>query len=351
MGPSVDYYEYPFENPPMQYSNFYTIFNQIIEGLKLFLSNINEVGRIKTSTPVKWGDDMFKGIYTPIATPFNEKEEIDFRKVAHNLEKWEKTDLDGLVVLGSNGEFAYMDREEKLELVKFVKQNFTKNKKIIVGTGCESTKETIAFTQEVGALGADAALVLPPHYYKGSMKDDILMQHFVDVAEASSIPLMIYNMPANTGINIPVAVVAALSKHPNIVGIKDTSGNIVQIGELIRDTEASFAVFAGNAGYLLPALTLGAKGATLALGNVLPEDCCRLVTLYEAGKLEEARALQLKMIEINFAVTGKWGVPALKVAMDLLGYQGGQPRRPLRPLASEQQNALREILIRYVALA
>ncbi len=293
---------------------------------------------------------MFKGIYTPIVTPFDANEQINYEYLKHNLDIWGKTDLDGIVVLGSNGEFVYLNQEEKLELVKFVKENFNPEKKIIVGTACESTKETIALSEKMAELGADAVLLLPPNYFKGGMKEDVLYKYYTDVADAISIPVMIYNMPGNTGINLSSALVAKLSKHPNIVGIKDTSGNIVQISEIVRDTDDDFAVFAGNAGYLLPALAVGARGATLALANIMPEECCRLVSLFKEGKLDEARELQLKLIEINFAVTGKFGVAGLKHALDLLGYKGGQPRRPLLPASDDAKKVIEELLSKYGAL-
>lgn len=291
-----------------------------------------------------------KGIYTPIVIPFTGDEQINYDYLRHNLDRWGKTELDGLVVLGSNSEFVYLSKEEKLELVKFVKENFNPIKKVIVGTSCESTRETIELSREVAALGADAVLLLPPHYFKGAMKEEVLHQYFTDVANAVPVPVMLYNMPGNTGINLSSGLVASLAKHPNIVGVKDTSGNIVQIAEIVRDTDEDFAVFAGNTGYLLPALVVGARGATLALANIMPEECCRLVALFEEGKLDEAKELQFKMLEINFAVTGKWGIPALKYALDLLGYQGGKPRRPLLPLPEEHQKCLRELLLKYGAL-
>lgn len=287
---------------------------------------------------------MFKGIYTPIVTPFAEDESIDYVKLKHNLDLLAKSDLDGIVVLGSNGEFVYLTHKEKLELIKFCIDNFTKEKRIIVGTSYDSTLETISFCKEAAELGADAALILPPHYYKGSMNEEVLYNHFIDVADESPIPVMLYNMPGNTGINMPSKLIARLAKHPNIVGIKDTSGNIVQLSEIVRDTDEDFIVFAGNAGYLLPALTVGARGATVALGNILPNECCKLVSLVKEGKLEEARDLQLKLIDINFMVTGGMGVPALKAAMNMLGYQGGIPRRPLRPLEEDKKQVVKAAL-------
>ena len=287
---------------------------------------------------------MLKGIYTPIVTPFAEDESIDYGKLKHNLDKLSKTGLDGIVVLGSNGEFVYLSHKEKLELIEFCVANFTKDKNIIVGTSYDSTIETISFCKEAAVLGAKAALILPPHYYKGNMNEDILYKHFVDVADESPIPVMLYNMPGNTGINMSAKLIAKLAKHPNIVGIKDTSGNIVQLSEIIRDTDEDFIVFAGNAGYLLPALTVGARGATVALGNILPDECCELVSLFKQSKHEEAKELQLKLIEINFIVTGGMGVPALKAGMDMLGYQGGIPRRPLRPLEEDKKAVVKAAL-------
>jgi|Deesub1362B_J571_1020462.scaffolds.fasta_scaffold06738_3 4-hydroxy-2-oxoglutarate aldolase len=293
---------------------------------------------------------MFEGIFTPIATPFSDDEGIDYEGMRHNLERWMKTDLEGLVVLGSNGEFVFLSEAEKEELVGWVVERVSGRKKVMAGTGCESTQATIELTRRMARLGVDAVLVLPPHYYRGRMTDEILYRHFTEVAEASSIPLFLYNMPANTGIHLSASLVARLSRHPNIVGIKDTSGNIVHLAEVVRDTADDFAVFAGNAGYLLPALALGAKGATLALANLLPEDCCRLYGWVREGRLEEAQRLQLRMLEINFLVTSGLGVPALKYAMDLLGYRGGSPRRPLRPLAESERKRVKEALVRYGAL-
>lgn len=292
--------------------------------------------------------NSFKGIYTPIVTPFGEDEEICYKSLKHNLARWGKTELDGIVVLGSNGEFCYLNEREKLDVVEYSRENFNIDKKVIAGATCESTKETISLIKKFADLGVDAALILPPNYYKNSMKEDVLLDHFLNVAEASPIPIMLYNMPLNTGINLSSSLVAKASLHKNIVGIKDTSGNIVQLEEIIRDTDENFATFAGNAGYLFPALCVGARGATLALANILPEDCCKLVKLFKEGNYEKARDLQFKMIEINSLVTGKLGIPALKAALDILGYMGGYVRRPLKPLSSQDMDSLKKILDKYL---
>lgn len=283
----------------------------------------------------------FNGIYTPIITPFDESGVIDYGKMKHNLEKWGKTDLDGIVVLGSNGEFVYLTEAEKLEVIQFAVNNFTKAKKIIAGVSCESTAETIETAKKAAALGVDAVLVLPPHYYRGAMKDEILYGYFTDVADSSPVPVMLYNMPGNTGINLSSALIARLSNHPNITGVKDTGGNIVQLAETVRDTDDNFSVFAGNTGYLMPALAVGARGATLALANILPQECCDLVKLVRENRYEEAKALQLKLLKINTLVTGKYGVSGLKAAMAMLGYEGGVPRKPLKPATEEAREEIK----------
>lgn len=293
----------------------------------------------------------FRGIYTPIVTPFDENEEINYDYLGHNLDKWGQTQLDGIVVMGSNGEFVYLNEQEKLDVVRYVKKRFTSAKNILVGTSCESTKETIELGKKVADIGADAVLLLPPNYYKGAMaKDETLLKYYTDVADSSPIPVFIYNMPGNTGININSSVIAKLSKHDNIVGIKDTSGNIVQMAEIARDTDESFAIFAGNASYLLPALEVGARGATLALANILPDECCKLVSLHKEGNHEEARKLQLKMLAINAAVTLKFGIGGLKHALNLLGYKGGYVRRPLMNASPENAAIIENLLKEYGAL-
>ena len=293
---------------------------------------------------------MFEGIYTPIITPFKANEEIDFEKLKHNLDRWGETPLSGVLVLGSNGEFPHLSPAEKIELVRFVRENFNPGKRVLAGTTCDTTTGTIELSEQVSKLGADAVLVLPPYYYKGLMTEEVLLQHFTEVADRSPLPVMLYNMPANTGINLPPSLVTELSKHQNIVGIKDSSGNIVQIAQVIQGAASDFSVFAGSASFMLPAFAIGARGATVALANIMPEECCRVFELFAKGKMDEAKDQQLRLLEINHTVTRGWGIPALKAAMDMLGYRGGELRRPLRPLPEEQKTTLSEILKRATAL-
>ncbi|WP_088227601.1 dihydrodipicolinate synthase family protein [Desulfosporosinus sp. FKB] len=293
---------------------------------------------------------QLKGIYAPIPTPFVNGQ-IAYDKLDKNLEFWLGSKLEGLVVLGSNGEFVLLSTEDKLKLISYVCQKSKGLKPVIAGTGAESTAETIHLSQEAAAAGAAAVLVVTPNYYKGSMSDNVLKKYYLDVAEASPVPLILYNMPRNTGINLSTKVVEELAQHPNIIGIKDSGGNIVQIAEMIHKTPSDFAIFAGSASFLYPSLALGATGGTLALANVFPNECAEVQELFEKGKLQESKALQLSLMESNAAVTARFGIAGLKAALDIIGYYGGDPCPPLQPIGADEREELKQILNRTHFLA
>ncbi|MFP4200205.1 MAG: dihydrodipicolinate synthase family protein [Clostridia bacterium] len=287
---------------------------------------------------------MLRGIFAPIPTPFSADGEIDYESMSANLNIWSETKLSGVVVLGSNGEFVYLSPQEKAELVRFVRQNFPEGRPVIAGTGCESTRATIEMTARAADAGCDAALVLTPHYFKGSMSPDVLKRFFFDVADQSEIPVMLYNMPGNSGINMTSSLVAEISEHPNVVGIKDSGGNIVQISETITRTGDDFAVFAGSGSFLLPALVMGAAGGTLAVANIMADTCAGVMDAFEAGDMDRAVQLQRRLLAPNAAVTARFGIPGLKAAMDMLGYFGGPPRRPMLPVSDDVRAQLRTVL-------
>lgn len=287
---------------------------------------------------------MFHGIYAPIPTPFNAGGEIDWDALQDNLQWWGQTSLQGLVVAGTNGEAVLLDHDEKIKAFAFTRENLPVEKKVIVGTGCESAKATDSLNRAAAGCGVDAVLVINPSYFKGSLSDDVLQHYYFHVAENSPLPVILYNMPRNTAVNMGAKLIGKLSAHPNIVGIKDSSGSIVQIGEIINNCSSDFTVFAGSAGFLLPALVLGAAGGTLALANIMPGECVSIASLYEEGKFDQAKELQLNLLEINDAVTARWGVPGLKAALDLIGRYGGPPRLPLLPLGDNEKEQLAELM-------
>ncbi len=286
----------------------------------------------------------FSGIFPPIVTPFR-KEEIAYGYLIKNMEKLNKSGIRGVVVLGSNGENVFLSEEEKIEVVKTVIRHASKDMLIIVGSGCESARETICLTNKLAELGARAALIVTPFYYGDKMNDEALIKYYTAVADNTEIPVLLYNVPKFTGVNLSAGALSILAKHPNIVGIKDSSGNVNQLGQYLNRVDSNFDILVGTAGALLGALTLGCKGGILALANIAPEKCVEIYNLVQEGKLKEARKLQLRMIPVNHATTAVYGISGLKYAMDLLGYKGGETRLPLLPLKEGEKDNIRSILL------
>ena len=284
------------------------------------------------------------GVFPPLATPF-EGGEVAHERFRENLAAYNRLPLGGYVALGSNGEFPLLSFDEKVAVCRTVVEGGA-GRPVLAGTGCESTRETIELTLAVARTGVCGALVLHPSYYKGSLDERALGCFYRDVAEASPVPVYLYNVPQYTGMNLRPSLVADLACHPNVAGIKDSSGNITQLAEMIhltRDMEG-FAVFAGSGGFFLAALALGAAGGIMAVANVAPRRCCDILDAFEDGRWDDARLLQGALIPLNNAVTARWGVPGLKAAMDLAGYYGGSPRAPLQPLDPACRGEMRSLL-------
>jgi len=285
------------------------------------------------------------GVLPPIATPFQDGK-IALDKLRKNFLKWNQTGLSGFLVLGSNGEAVFLNEKEKMKVIETSREAIPKSKIMMVGTGMEATQETIQFTNQAAKIGADCALVVTPCYFKGSMKSEILYDHFISVAESSKIGILIYNVPQFTGINMEPELVAKLSEHRNIIGIKDSSGNIDQLSEIVHLSRKGFAVFVGSAPVFFPALCVGAVGGILAVAQVAPEACVNILNLFKKGKMDEPRTLQSRMTPLAKAVTTKYGIGGLKMAMDLAGYFGGNPRPPLKRPGKEVEEELKRMLLR-----
>lgn len=285
-----------------------------------------------------------KGIFPPLPTSFNRDESLSEEHIKKNIESLNRFDLAGYLILGSNGELVMLSHEEKIRALNAAREAIPPEKLLLAGTGCESTRETVLLSKEAARAGADAVLVLNPSYYKGQMNPDALVAHYHAVAEASPVPVIVYNMPSNTGIDMDAATILALSDHPNVVGLKDSGGNLAKMGEVIFRARPDFKVLAGSAGFLLPAIANGACGGVLALANIAPQHCIDIYDAFMKGDMETARNLQHEIISLNAAVTRNWGVPALKAAMDHLGLYGGPCRKPLPSLPEEQKKKLLVLL-------
>jgi 4-hydroxy-2-oxoglutarate aldolase len=284
-----------------------------------------------------------QGIMPPITTPFNGAD-VDFDRLKENFLKWNRTKLSGYLVLGSNGEAVFLNETEKMKVIEVCREAIPQDKIMLVGTGLESTVETIKFTNSAAVLGADLALVVTPYYFKGSMTPQVLHDHFWAVAEASRIPILVYNVPQFTEVNLEPALISRLSQHPNIIGVKDSSGNIEQLSQIIHLSKKDFSVFVGSAPVLFPALCVGAVGGILAVANALPEICIRILDLYREGKYTEALDFQNRLTPIAKAVTTTYGIAGLKAVMEQQGFFGGEPRAPLKKLNPEVESALKGLL-------
>lgn len=286
------------------------------------------------------------GVIPPVITPFTADGGIAYPSLATNLEKWNRTDLSGYLILGSNSEFVYLTEEEKIRVLEFARERIPREKAMIAGTGCEATAATISLTRRAAAIGADSVMVVTPAYYKPQMRERVLIDHYRRVADTSPVPVFLYNVPQFTGVVLSPQVVAPLAEHKNIVGMKDSAGNLSVFAEYLRQTPPEFLLFTGSAPVFLPALSLGARGGILALANCAPEACLAVYSLFQEGKLHEAREQQLKLLPAIEAVTSRFGIGGLKVAMDMLGYEGGWPRPPLLPPIDKERREIRHALDR-----
>ncbi len=289
------------------------------------------------------------GIYPPIVTPFDAAGEIDWAALEANIDRWNETGLAGYVVAGSNGESASLSVDEIVALTARVRRCALPGMKVIAGTGRQSTRETIALTREAAAAGADYALVMTPSFFADQMTGPALTAHYQHVADKAPVPVLLYNVPKYTGVNIKPGLAAALARHPNVIGLKDSSGNITQMMGLLQQCPREFSVLVGNGGAFLSAVSLGAAGAVLALANVAPRECVRVFELVRSGEAAMAQELAFRLVAANTAVTDTYGVPGLKAALDLLGYAGGWPRLPLMP-CDETERALLQAILQDAAL-
>lgn len=284
-----------------------------------------------------------QGIYPPIATPFDAEGNLYKAKLRHNVEKWNKTGLSGYVVCGSTGESVYLTTEEKIQLWEWVAEYAALDKLLMAGTGMESVRETVDLTNRAAAMGYKAAMVRTPHYYKNLLtRAESQVLYFRAVADQAKIPLMIYNWPQATGLDIPAEAVALLSEHPNIIAIKESSGNLEKVMRMIREVKPGFQVLVGSAPTLWPSFVTGAVGAVLAFANAAPYATITIWEAYRTRDDETARDWQNRIGHAAFLVTTKHGVPGLKYAMDLNGYYGGPPRLPLAPPTPETKREIDE---------
>ena len=284
---------------------------------------------------------QLRGIFAPVTTPFR-GDGVDLEAFALNLRHYARTALAGVVVLGSNGEAPLLDDEESDSLVACARSEWPAGKWLIAGTGRESTAATIAATARAAERGADAVMVRTPSFFKGRMNSEALIEFYARVADASPVPVILYNVTIFTGINMAPDAAATLSAHPNIIGIKDSGGDVTVIADLAAGCRPGFGVLAGSTSAMLGSLMVGATGATIGPADVAPDACASLYDHVMGGRYDEAKALQRRLMPIAKSVGPIHSIPGLKVAVDAAGLTGGPPRPPLRPVTPAAAAAIRE---------
>jgi 4-hydroxy-2-oxoglutarate aldolase len=284
------------------------------------------------------------GVYPALTTPFDRDGAVSLADLKHNIRRYNDTGLAGYVVLGSTGESVLLSRAEGEGILTAVREAAGQDKRLIAGTGAESTAETIEKTKRAAELGYDIALVKTPHYYKPAYKPHVFIEHYRRVADASPISVLLYSVPVFTGVALESAEVIALAEHPNIIGIKDSSGDVRRVAETIEGTPPEFQTLVGAAATILPCFSLGARGAILALASALPEKCVAVYQLFRQRQWERARELQLMLVRASKVIVSEMGIAGVKYAMDLREYRGGNPRLPLLPLQEEQKKRLTSLL-------
>ena len=290
------------------------------------------------------------GVFAPVPTPFDAGDSVDERKLKAAFARWVKGPLTGFVVLGSNGEAALLDDDESDRVIALAREAVPRGLTFIVGAGRESTRAAIAASKRAAALGADAVLVRTPGFFKSQMTNDVFVRHYTAVADASPVPVLLYNFTAVTGVNLPPAAVTRIATHPNVVGLKESGGDLAQITDLVTGTPKDFRVLSGSGSTFYPSLCAGVAGGILALGNVIPEAAVRLFELFQQGQHDAARDLQRQILPLA-KLLSLYGVAGLKAALKLTGCDVGVPRPPLAPLPEAGVAALREALAAFEKVA
>ena len=281
------------------------------------------------------------GIAAPISTPFV-NQEVSYDQLRSNIQQYSRTGLAGFFALGSNGESMFLTESEKLKVLEVVLQEKADHQIVMAGAGYESTQQTISFSNQVAEMGADFVSILTPSYFKKRLTDEAMIGYYTEVADAVPVPVIAYNAPGFTGMTLTPKVVEVISRHPNVIGMKDTSkGNM---STYLSAAGNDFDILSGTVSTLFESMLLGAKGGVVSLANAFPAPCCELYEACKAVDLDKARRLHYMLIKLNKSVSGSFGVAGVKYASEVAGYHGGDPRKPLLPITAEGRQSIRKAI-------
>lgn len=290
-------------------------------------------------------EHWLSGLFVPVTTPFDpvtgDIAPVSFRE---NLRRWLETPINGYVIFGSTGEGALLDTDEMVRLAEFARDVIPSMRPLVAGAGAESTRAVIRLANRFGEVGVDAVLVHPPSYFGVSLSSGNLRDHFLAVADASPVPVLVYHMPKFTHVSLDPGLLGELSRHPNIAGIKDSAGDLQRFADYTAACDTSCRLFVGNGALLYAALELGAAGGIVALGLLAPEEYGELLSHYRAGRLQEAGRIQERLAPAHREIVGAFGARGVKAALELKGWHGGPPRPPLTPLREKDRKAVARVM-------
>jgi 4-hydroxy-2-oxoglutarate aldolase len=298
----------------------------------------------ENSSAARFPLEKLRGILLPFTTPFDNDDGIDARALRSNIKRWNETGVAGYVALGSTGERVHLDERQCLEVIETARASVPPQMVFIVGAGQQSRRATIDEVRRVAEAGADVVLVITPHFYRAEMTQDALVNHYMAVADASPVPVLLYSVPQLTNVQLAPETIARLSQHENIIGVKDSSGDVLALAETIRLAPEDFAVLTGSGSALYPALCVGAKGGILAVGCIAPRLAVAIYEAFEAGEHEHARGAQARLTIATRGVLGRYGIGGLKAALDMLGYAGGRVRAPLQDVNEDARREIAKVL-------
>jgi 4-hydroxy-2-oxoglutarate aldolase len=288
--------------------------------------------------------DRLGGIIPPIVTPFDQVGEVSPVLFRQNIRRWLEEPISGFVLFGSNGEGQLLDEDEKIRLTAFARELVPAAMPLIAGVGAESTRAVIREGNKLADAGATFLLVSPPPYFGASLSGVAILEHYHRAADELAIPMLVYHIPKNTHVTIDAGLMAEIVKHPNIAGLKDSSGDVKRFADYSNTCDKRCRMFVGNGSLLYTALELGAVGGIVGIGQIAPKMCAAIVEAQRQGDAQRAGSIQEKLVPVHREIVGAFGPVGTKVALDLLGYAGGKPRPPLRPLGEKERKRVEQVM-------
>lgn len=291
---------------------------------------------------------IFEGAAAAVITPMDDDGNIDFSAMERLLDFQLENHTDGIVVNGTTGESAVLSDEERLQIIAFTIKHIGGRIPVIAGTGSNCTAHAVRLSKEAEALGADALLVVTPYYNKASQQG--LQEHFTAIADSVKLPIILYNVPGRTGVNISPETCRKLSGHPNIQAIKEAGGDISRVAKIASLCRNDLDIYSGNDDQTVPVLSLGGKGVISVLANIMPKEMHEMCRLFLDGKTAESAGMQLELLDLMNALFCEVNPIPVKAALNLMGFCKESYRLPLTPMGSTERDRIIKVMKRYLLI-